>query len=328
MSWFCEYCSGENDENTYTCEHCGYEYGNEYYENEYYAHETADVVESDVGPKFKSYKKKSVCDNCYHKHYDGQYCHVYIEKEIILVDNDDSIGNSDNDDFSGSDGEVSIKADDDGIEDKVDQKRPGIKAEIVPEPLITPDNIKRCGFQRCNCSIGIPAGDIDFIPLPKPYYVDNIKILTYEFQHIEPPSDIMGYAYDRNIQRLNKEISLFLPLILSFIPHSICANAAITCSHWNNGTNMYGEYVDIRNCVPWQVYRPHIAQVRHDPPHLLSPFSEYLYIYTHTHTGGCGDCDRTPSVFRGRQASVCNGHGYWGHSASGDSMSMVDACQS
>jgi hypothetical protein len=263
MSWYCEYCSGENNAETYTCEHCGYEYA-EYYDG--YGHDELqggflEDVEEDV-PRFKTFKKKSVCDNCYHKHFEGEYCHVFIEKEVIIEDPDDNDENSDNGDFSGSDGDISIKDEEvDNASLKPNQKLLGTKQEVEVEPLPTPQLIGKCGFERCNCNVGIPAGDSNFIPLPKPYYVDDIKILTYEFQSAEAPKDLMGHAYDRNIQKLNNAVADFMPLILQFIPLSLCANPAVTCTSWNYGANMYGDYVDVRNCVPWQVYRPHNAQV-------------------------------------------------------------------
>lgn len=259
MSWYCQYCSGENSEDIYICEHCGYEYS-DYYGN--YTYEQQDgFAESDV-PQFKSFKKKSVCDNCYHKHFEGEYCHVFIEKEVIIEDGNVDIDDvSNGGDFSGSDGDISIKEEEE-VEGRIhpSQKFLGTTQEVEIEPLSTPAHLSKCGFERCNCQVGIPAGNSDFTPLPKPYYVDDIKILTYEFQSAEAPKDLTGHAYDRNIEKLNKSIADFLPTILQFIPLSLCANAAITCSSWNNGSNMYGEYVDVRNCVPWQVYRPHNSQ--------------------------------------------------------------------
>mmetsp|Transcript_6214 Transcript_6214/g.9370 ORF Transcript_6214/g.9370 Transcript_6214/m.9370 type:complete len:123 (-) Transcript_6214:1525-1893(-) len=108
MVWWCDSCGGENeDDAAYSCEHCGFQY--------YDPQGEAPVIEVDYS-KRKSYKKKSVCDSCFHKHYEGEYCHVFIERDITLAsqsgdadDNDES-----EDDFEGSDGEVSEKSSDDG----------------------------------------------------------------------------------------------------------------------------------------------------------------------------------------------------------------------
>lgn len=37
--------------------------------------------------------------------------------------------------------------------------------------------------------------------------------------------------------------------------------APIVNSYWNYGTSLYKEYIDIRNFVPWNVYRIHSGKV-------------------------------------------------------------------
>ena len=53
----------------------------------------------------------------------------------------------------------------------------------------------------------------------------------------------------------------YLPNILSYLPLGQCSPTAITCSSWRDGTNAYGNYRDLRDSVPWQLYKPHQNRV-------------------------------------------------------------------
>jgi hypothetical protein len=58
-----------------------------------------------------------------------------------------------------------------------------------------------------------------------------------------------------------KAISEVLPHILSFLFWHECVNVPKVSRRWNEGTNMYQDYLDIRNSIPWQCYRPHKGEV-------------------------------------------------------------------
>jgi hypothetical protein len=74
--------------------------------------------------------------------------------------------------------------------------------------------VKAIGYERCNCKHGIPSGDLDFIPLPQPYMVDSIKIMTYHVQKAHPPKVVSLHAQEVLHQRLIKLVSsLPLPLL-------------------------------------------------------------------------------------------------------------------
>lgn len=60
---------------------------------------------------------------------------------------------------------------------------------------------------------------------------------------------------------------------MSFLPYKQCNQVPMVSRLWNYGANMYQEYVDIRNCVPWTAFRPHAGQVD-------SLFIDYDKIYT------------------------------------------------
>jgi hypothetical protein len=72
-----------------------------------------------------------------------------------------------------------------------------------------------------------------------------------------------------------QQIAEFIPHILSFLPLGQCAHTAITCSSWNQGANAYGPYRDLRDSIPWQLYKPHQVRVS-APPISLSGLSTSL----------------------------------------------------
>jgi hypothetical protein len=129
-----------------------------------------------------------------------EYCHVFIESDIT-ADQDGS-----ENDFEGSDGAISEKSDDSP------KKKPNVnlkkKKKEVVEPLETPDFIKAIGYERCNCKHGIPSADLDFVPLPQPYVVDTIKILTYHLQRAQPPKVVSLHAQEVRYRRLIQEVRL------------------------------------------------------------------------------------------------------------------------
>jgi WD40 repeat protein len=64
----------------------------------------------------------------------------------------------------------------------------------------------------------------------------------------------------RQAQRL-ADIAANLPHIMSFLPLSMCSAIPQVSTYWNYGACQHLEFVDMRNCVPWQAYRAHGGQV-------------------------------------------------------------------
>jgi hypothetical protein len=64
------------------------------------------------------------------------------------------------------------------------------------------------------------------------------------------------YADTKQSVRLKQrsvDISYCIPHILSYLPLGMCSPAPMVNTYWNYGANLHTEYIDMRNCVPWQV---------------------------------------------------------------------------
>lgn len=207
--------------------------------------------------------RKRMCSTCGHRHREGFYCHVYVEG----ADDDgadDYISESDHESLVSTDSDESLDAKAQLEKEEKKNKLPKLR------PLPTPNFVKLMGFMRCNCKVGVPSESKRFEPLPRIVLVDKIQLQTYN--EIMIPSDRTRFQvylknkypssteYIREEER-RKAIALNIPRILSYLPLSQCAPAPQVCSFWNWGACLYTEYIDMRNCVPWQVFRPHLGQV-------------------------------------------------------------------
>lgn len=118
------------------------------------------------------------------------------------------------------------------------------------------------GFIRCNCNIGVPSENKMYEPIQRYVYVGPIQVQTYA--EICYPSDKARYetmfrekypesgAERRAIQKLT-DIATNIPRILSYLPLGLCAKVPQVSTYWNWGASQYQNYIDMRNCVPWQV---------------------------------------------------------------------------
>ncbi len=55
------------------------------------------------------------------------------------------------------------------------------------------------------------------------------------------------------VKQRNVDISYCIPHVLSYLRLGECSAAPKVSSFWNYGANLFTEYIDMRNCVPWQV---------------------------------------------------------------------------
>lgn len=251
MKWICLNCGRKNEQQDEKCTKCEMN------------QEEALTMQVD--------KRKTMCEECGHKHHEGVYCHVYTEAGGDLTGDDDL-------DVDSEDEEDDEDDDDDDSDDEEARKKKQLKAYLKPvveaakiKPLPTPAFIKRMGYVRCNCDVGIPNDSLKFEPLPRIVTVGKVQIQT--FKEIYDDRDRSHYeeqlkarvssetAVAKKQEDDSNTIATLLPLILSNLRYVDCAMAPIVNSYWNYGTSLYKEYIDIRNFVPWNVYRIHSGKV-------------------------------------------------------------------
>eukprot|EP01038_Epipyxis_sp_PR26KG_P013209 gene13209-17702_t len=242
MEWECLNCGNrQNSEDVLACMQCGMEK---------YLASTMVVV-----------KARRSCLECGHIHREGLFCHVYVEAADANFENEADIDASIDDTNTDSDSEDASSL---GLSQS---KAPKFaKIRILPTPL----HIKKMGYVRCNCDIGVPRDSRFYEPIPRHILVGEIRVQSYEEiadQHER--KKFLASLVRRNsdplliLQKQEKllDFARQIPRILSFLALGECSPAAVVNKNWNYGANMYKEYTDMRDCFPWQAYRPHNSQV-------------------------------------------------------------------
>ena len=234
--WDCSSCGNKNEEDASFCTKCDL------------AKETAMVV--------VPLKRRKTCEECGHIHREGVYCHVYVE--AADEDEDDSyVSESESGSSNGSEDS-----------DELSLGLPKVKVtntsgkQLKMRPIPTPKFVKNMGYMRCNCNVGVPSENKRFEPMQRYVYAGTIQIQTYA--ELNFPSDKARYeqayldkypesqAQRREVQRVS-DIAMNIPNILSYLPLGSCAKVPQVSTYWNYGTSLYQNYIDMRNCVPWQV---------------------------------------------------------------------------
>lgn len=234
--WTCSSCNNKNEEESQFCEKCD--------------------LSKEVAMVVVQIKRKRMCQECGHIHREDVYCHVYVE----AADGDgadDYISESESESSSGSDDSDDLSL---GLPKVKVTSASGKQPKMRPIP--TPKFVRDIGFIRCNCNIGVPAESKMFEPIQRYVYVGPIQIQTYA--ELNYASDRARYeqtflekypesqAQRREIQKLS-DIAMNIPRILSYLPLGCCSKVPQVSTYWNWGTNQYQQYIDMRNCVPWQV---------------------------------------------------------------------------
>ncbi len=234
MPWECLRCGRKTSDDEDECEKCG--------------------LDKETAINMIILKRKTMCEECGHKHREGLYCHVYTEAA-----DDDMLA----DYISESGSEKSSDDDEDSDYDRLGTaiiKKGKEQKKMVP--LTTPNFVKAIHYVRCNCNVGVPNESKRFEPLPRNLMVDKIHIETYT--EITDPLEqkrfktayAARYAETKHSVRQkqrNVDISYCIPHILSYLRLAECNCAPMVNSFWNYGTNLFTAYIDMRNCVPWQV---------------------------------------------------------------------------
>lgn len=250
MPWECLQCGRRNIDADKECGKCG--------------------LDKDTAVNMIILKRKRMCEDCGHIHREGLYCHVYTEAagDDQLAD---FISDSESDKSS-----VDADSDDDRLGAKVVSNVIKKRAQAKLQPLKTPNFVKAIRYVRCNCDVGVPMDSKRFEPPPRQIMVDRIHVETYteimdpEEQRRFKVARSMRYAditHSQRVEQRNVDISYCIPHILSFLRLGECSQAPKVSSFWNYGTNLHTHYIDMRNCVPWQVM--HICKGWHISYHLI-----------------------------------------------------------
>lgn len=103
-------------------------------------------------------------------------------------------------------------------------------------------------------------------PLPRVVLVGNIMVQTFEEivfgTNKVKKKAILTRAEERELEkqalaRKMTDQQNVLPFVLRYLDLCQISNSARVCSYWRNGCNMYPEYKDVRDCVPWTVINEH-----------------------------------------------------------------------
>ena len=205
-------------------------------------------------------KLKKMCPECGHKHRNGVCCHYYAEAP--QEDADAGAGGEDEEDEGGDEEEEDL------LGEKV-PTGPVFKKEEGPEELPTPDFVKRIGWVRCNCKVGVPFMDRTYEQCPRIMQVGPIVVKQFDDilnERFAPPpkllskeeEELLEMAKARAYEKRQLEI---VPLVMRFLrPGHLNAVPQVSLT-WNTAANSYADYVDMRNFVPWQAYRAHYGEV-------------------------------------------------------------------
>lgn len=241
MTWYCLKCGRKNLIESFTCSKC--------------------QLDKESACSYPVYKRLNMCEECGHRHREGQYCHVYTEAgDINFVD--DVISESEEEEEESDDSEDYVPTSKKASTPKPKQPKLKVKPMKV-RPLSTPAFVRSIGFVRCNCKEGVPMECLRYEPVPRIVMAgDIIHVQTYT--EIMDPSERTRYISSVASQRTetamikrkrdeDEQLAHCIPLILSYLHFGQCSEVPKVCRTWNYGTSLYKQYIDVRNFVPWKV---------------------------------------------------------------------------
>lgn len=213
--------------------------------------------------------KKTCCEECGHKHAEKVYCHAYrILTPDDLEEEEDPEEDSDRGSDAGSD-DISVGLAKPAVVEVVEDSG-GVK------PLPTPKCVSKIMYTRCNCLVGVPANSRRFEPIPTKHMVGEIWVKYFEdawelydnihnedhknfhFGRMEEGSK--SQIEERKLMQRNR-LAECLPLVCQFMAVGLVSPMTIASKTWNYGVSLYRQYIDVRDCVPWQAVKSHDGQV-------------------------------------------------------------------
>lgn len=227
-----------------------------------------------------------MCPTCGHRHRLDTYCHVFCHESIAFdpyEENEDAV----------NEGEVSdsINALTQEVQEDLSLANDESNEEVEEQyPLSTPQYAEKLHYKRCNCKIGVPNTSRKFEPISNMPRVGEIKIMMYaeiqakylldaaEFNDVD---DMLKKRIEEK-DRIQMELSQFIPHIVSFLKMGEYSQMPLVNRHWNNGVFLCRDYIDLRDSVPHIIYRAHVGQVESLLIHgsRLSTFYSIFNVFT------------------------------------------------
>jgi len=204
---------------------------------------------------------------CDHTHKWGVACHCY------------TIGEEDEEAEEEAEEEEKEEEDEDDEDDalgaKVKNVEPVFAAKVVDDDdgeLPTPPFVKKMGYIRCNCMLGVPISK-RYNKIPPKIIVGTIKIKQYgdilaalSADEDKKPEKLKSKEEEAVIEHMKvvkrmKRFTEMIPQWLAFLAPSQIAPMANANKNFRDATHMYEPYMDVRNLVPWNVYKAHFGAV-------------------------------------------------------------------
>jgi hypothetical protein len=212
--------------------------------------------------------KKRSCPECGHRHKWNTYCHAFTEG---FMDDDDDDENEEED-------EEDEEEDDDMLGEKVKDAGPNFEKKAggggITGELPVPKYVKKMGYTRCNCKFGVPLSTRYEI-LPVKIVIEGIKMKQYDQIVAESQGgEAAGGARNKLLSKeeeaaiehfkllqINERFLFMLPRAMEFLAPYESNKIPMSNSIFKKAAMGHGAYVDMRNLVPWNWYRPHKTQV-------------------------------------------------------------------
>ena len=212
--------------------------------------------------------RKNQCPECGHAHRWSVACHAYTEAEVDEDEEEEEEAEEAEEEGDDDDGEGDLL----GTKVKSTEPKFAKKVEEAPDELPTPAFVQKIGYIRCNCKLGVPLSK-RYNRLPPKLIVGNIRVK----QFVEVLADLASAGEKKQGKLKSKEeeaaiehfkemkrkdrFTLMIPMWLAFLAPGSINGMAMANRNFSAATLAYEPYFDMRNMVPWNVYKAHYQAV-------------------------------------------------------------------
>lgn len=184
----------------------------------------------DTIPDNKSNKKlKKYCPECGHIHRNGVFCHYYAESP--QPDPEDEAAAEEEEEDEDDEEEEDL------IGEKVATGPVFAKKETDDKELPTPEFVKRIGWTRCNCQVGVPLHR-DYEQVPRIVLVGGITVKQYDdvlAMRVQPPPPLLSPEEEELLEIAKLKVyankqNVIIPLVMRFLRQGHCGSIPIVSS--------------------------------------------------------------------------------------------------